>query len=133
LDVAGQVEAIGQDVTAFKPGDEVFGDLTEFGYGAFAEYACAPQRAWAHKPASLTFEEAATVPQAAILALQHLRGAARIGPGHKVLINGASGSVGQFAVQIAKSFGTEVTGVFSTAKMDVVRALGADLVIDYTK
>lgn len=83
LDVAGQVDAIGKDVTAFKTGDEVFGDLTEFGYGAFAEYACAPERAWAHKPAGMTFEEAATVPQAAILALQHLPGRGRIGPGHR--------------------------------------------------
>jgi NADPH:quinone reductase-like Zn-dependent oxidoreductase len=134
LDVAGQVEAVGKDVTQFRPGDEVFGDLTAFGYGAFAEYACAPERAWAHKPAGMTFEEAATIPQAAILALQGLRGRGRrVQPGHRVLVNGASGNVGPFAVQIAKSFGAHVTGVCSTAKMEMVRALGADQVIDYTR
>ncbi len=133
LDVAGQVEAVGPDVTAFQPGDEVFGDLTAFGYGAFAEYACAPEHAWAHKPAGLTFEEAATIPQAAILAVQGLKRGERIGPGSRVLINGASGNVGPFAVQIAKAFGAHVTGVCSTAKMDVVRGLGADQVIDYTR
>ncbi len=133
LDAAGRVEAVGKDVTAFQPGDEVFGDLTAFGYGAFAEYACAPERAWALKPASMTFEEAATVPQSAILALQHLRGRRRIEPGHRVLINGASGNVGPFAIQIAKGFGAHVTGVCSTGKMDMVRGLGADHVIDYTR
>ncbi len=133
LDAAGVVEAVGKDVTAFQPGDEVFGDLTMFGYGAFAEYACAPERAWALKPHSMTFEEAATVPQSAILALQHLRGSRRIGPGHRVLINGASGSVGPFAIQIAKAFGAHVTGVCSTGKMAMVRRLGADHVIDYTR
>jgi NADPH:quinone reductase-like Zn-dependent oxidoreductase len=134
LDAAGQVEAVGGDVAQFQPGDEVFGDLTAFGYGAFAEYACAPERAWAHKPAGMTFEEAATVPQAAILALQGLRGRGRrVQPGHKVLVNGASGNVGPFAVQIAKAFGAEVTGVCSTGKIDLVRELGADHVIDYTR
>jgi len=134
LDVAGRVEAVGRDVAQFQPGDEVFGDLTAFGYGAFAEYACAPERAWAHKPAGMTFEEAATVPQAAILALQGLRGRGRrVQPGHKVLVNGASGNVGPFAVQIAKAFGAEVTGVCSTGKMDLVRELGADHVVDYTR
>ena len=133
LDVAGQVEAVGPDVTTFQPGDEVFGDLTAFGYGAFAEYACAPEDAWAHKPARLTFEEAATIPQAAILALQGLKGGERLGSGTRVLINGASGNVGPFAVQIAKAFGAHVTGVCSTAKMDMVRGLGADEVIDYTR
>ena len=133
LDVAGQVEAVGRDVTTFQPGDEVFGDLTAFGYGAFAEYACAPEDAWAHKPASLTFEEAATIPQAAILALQGLKRGERIEPGDRVLVNGASGNVGPFAVQIAKAFGAHVTGVCSTAKMDMVRGLGADEVIDYTR
>jgi len=133
LDVAGQVEAVGRDVTRFRPGDEVFGDMTAFGYGAFAEYACAPKRAWAHKPAGMTFEEASTVPQAAILALQGLRGRGRrVQPGQRVLINGASGNVGPFAVQIAKAFGAHVTGVCSTNKMDLVRGLGADHVIDYT-
>jgi NADPH:quinone reductase-like Zn-dependent oxidoreductase len=134
LDVAGQVEAVGRDVTTFQPGDEVFGDLTQFGYGAFAEYASAPEHAWAHKPAGMTFEAAATIPQAAILALQGLGGRTRrIQPGHRVLVNGASGNVGPFAVQIAKSFGAHVTGVCSTGKMDMVRGLGADHVIDYTR
>ncbi len=134
LDVAGQVEAVGRDVTTLKPGDEVFGDMTEHGYGAFAELAAAPERAWAPKPAGLTFEEAATIPQAAILALQGLRGRGRrVQPGLRVLVNGASGNVGPFAVQIAKAFGAEVTGVCSTGKMDLVRELGADHVIDYTR
>jgi NADPH:quinone reductase-like Zn-dependent oxidoreductase len=119
-------------VNAFRPGDAVFGDLTMFGYGAFAEYACAPQAAWAHTPPSMGFEEAATVPQSGILALQNLRGRRRIGPGDRVLVNGASGNVGPFAVQIAKSFGAHVTGVSRTGKMDLVREVGADEVIDYT-
>ena len=134
LDVAGEVEAVGTNVTAFKPGDEVFGDLTAFGYGAFAEYACAPERAWATKPAGMTFEEAATIPQAAILALQGLRGRGqRVEAGDRVLVNGASGNVGPFAVQIAKARGAHVTGVCSTAKMEMVRGLGADEVIDYSR
>ena len=133
LDVAGQVEAVGGAVTAFQPGDDVFGDLTQFGYGAFAEYACAPERAWALKPAGMTFEEAATIPQAAILALQGLRSGERIRPGDRVLVNGASGNVGPFAVQIAKAFGAHVTGVCSTAKTDMVHRLGADEVIDYSR
>ncbi len=133
LDVAGQVEAVGTDVTAFQPGDDVFGDMTAFGYGAFAEYACAPEQAWARMPASLTFEEAATIPQAAILALQGLKSGEQIGPGTRVLVNGASGNVGPFAVQIAKAFGAHVTGACSTVKMDMVRELGADEVIDYTR
>jgi NADPH:quinone reductase-like Zn-dependent oxidoreductase len=132
LDVAGVVEAVGKGVTAFKPGDEVFGDLTEFGYGAFAELASAPERAWSHKPVELTMEEAATIPQSAILALQGLRSGKRIRRGDKVLINGTSGNLGPFAVQIAKALGAEVTGVSSTSKMDMVRAVGADHVIDYT-
>jgi NADPH:quinone reductase-like Zn-dependent oxidoreductase len=112
----------------------VFGDLTAFGYGAFAEYAGAPERAWAPKPAGMTFEQAATIPQAAILALQGLRGRGRrVESGHKVLVNGASGNVGPFAVQIAKAFGAEVTGVCSTDKMGLVRELGADHVVDYTR
>jgi NADPH:quinone reductase-like Zn-dependent oxidoreductase len=133
LDVAGQVEAVGKSVTQFQPGDEVFGDLTEHGFGAFAEYACAPEDAFALKPLSLTFEEAATVPQAAVMALQGLRGTRPIEPGQKVLINGAGGNVGPFAVQIAKSFGAEVTGVDSTGKLDMLRSIGADHVVDYTK
>jgi NADPH:quinone reductase-like Zn-dependent oxidoreductase len=134
LDAAGQVEAVGRDVTQLQPGDDVFGDLTEFGYGAFAEYACAPERAWAPKPAGMTFEQAATIPQAAILALQGLRGRGRrVQAGQRVLVNGASGNVGPFAVQIAKAYGAEVTGVCSTCKMDLVHELGADHVIDYTR
>jgi NADPH:quinone reductase-like Zn-dependent oxidoreductase len=134
LDAAGQVEAVGRDVTTMKPGDDVFGDLTEHGYGAFAEYACAPERAWAPKPAGMTFEQAATIPQAAILALQGLRGRGRrVQAGQRVLVNGASGNVGPFAVQIAKAYGAELTGVCSTGKMGLVRELGADHVIDYTR
>jgi NADPH:quinone reductase-like Zn-dependent oxidoreductase len=132
-DVAGQVETVGKAVTHFHPGDEVFGNMTEHGYGAFAEYVCAPARAFALKPARMTFEEAATVPQAAVLALQGLRGKRRIQPGDRVLINGAGGSVGPFAVQIAKFFGAEVTGVDSTDKLDMLRSIGADHVIDYTQ
>ena len=133
FDVAASVEAVGTKVTRFKPGDEVFADLTQFGWGAFAEYACAPQRAWALKPGRLTFEEAATVPQAAIMALQGLRGRRRIEPGHRVLVNGASGSMGPFAVQIAKSFGAEVTAVDSGEKLEMIRSIGADHVVDYTQ
>lgn len=131
LDAAGLVEAVGSRVMHFRPGDRVFGDLTEFGYGAFAEYASAPERAWAHMPAGLTFEEAATIPQSAILALQGLGGRGRMRPGQHVLVNGASGNVGPFAVQIAKSFGAEVTAVCSAGKMDMVRSIGADHVLDY--
>ena len=133
FDAAGQIEAVGKDITRFQPGDAVFGDLTQFGHSAFAEYAIAPERAWAQKPSSMSYEEAATLPQAAILALQGLRGRGGIAPGHSVLINGASGSVGPFAVQIAKAFGAHVTGVCSPKKMDMVRSLGADKVIDYTR
>ncbi len=133
LDLAGEVEAVGKDVTQLRPGDEVFGDMTEHGFGAFAEYACAPARAFALKPLTMTFEEAATVPQSAVIALQGLRGKRRIQPGDQVLINGASGNVGPFAVQIAKHFGAEVTGVDSTAKLDMLRSIGADHVVDYTR
>jgi NADPH:quinone reductase-like Zn-dependent oxidoreductase len=130
VDMAGQVEAVGKNVTQFKTGDEVFGGRT----GAFAEYVCArADRAIVLKPANLTFEQAASVPIAAITALQGLRDKGKIQPGQKVLINGASGGVGTFAVQIAKSFGAEVTGVCSTRNLDLVRSLGADHVIDYTK
>ncbi len=132
-DVAGQVEAVGQNVTQFSLGDEVFGDLSESGLGAFAEYVCAPEHALALKPATLTFEEAAATPLAAVTALQGLRDHGHIRAGHKVLINGASGGVGTFAVQLAKHFGTEVTGVCSTKKAEMVRSLGADHVIDYIK
>jgi NADPH:quinone reductase-like Zn-dependent oxidoreductase len=133
FDLAGRVEAIGKDVTQFQPGDEVFGDLSECGFGAFAEYVCATESALVLKPANTSFEEAATVPGAALAALQGLRDCGQIQPGQKVLINGASGGVGSFAVQIAKAFGAEVTGVCSTTKMDMVRSLGADQIIDYTQ
>jgi NADPH:quinone reductase-like Zn-dependent oxidoreductase len=130
VDMAGQVEAVGKNVTQFKPGDEVFGART----GAFAEYVCArADRAVVLKPANVTFEQAASVPIAAVTALQGLRDKGHVQSGQKVLINGASGGVGTFAVQIAKSFGAEVTGVCSTRNLDMVRSLGADHVIDYTK
>jgi NADPH:quinone reductase-like Zn-dependent oxidoreductase len=132
-DVAGIVEAVGQDVQQFQPGDAVFGDVSEAGCGGFAEYVCAPESVLAHKPANLSFELAATVPVAALSALQALRDYGQIQPGQKVLINGASGGVGSFAVQIAKAFGAEVTAVCSTAKIDRVRALGADHIINYTQ
>ena len=132
-DIAGRVEAVGGDVAQFQPGDEVFGDLSGSGFGAFAEYVCATEDALASKPANVSFEEAAAVPLAAVTALQGLRYKGQIQPGQKVLINGASGGVGTFAVQIAKTFGTEVTGVCSTSKMDMVRSIGADHVIDYTQ
>jgi NADPH:quinone reductase-like Zn-dependent oxidoreductase len=128
-DVAGQVEAVGRNVTQFKPGDEVFGACS----GALAEYACARQSAVVTKPNNMTFEQAASVPVAALTALQGLRDKGQIRPGQKVLINGAGGGVGTFAVQIAKSFGADVTGVCSTGKMDMVRSIGADRVIDYTQ
>ena len=129
VDMAGVVEAVGRNVTRFKPGDEVFGT----GGGAFAEYVLASESKVVLKPANLTFEQAAAVPVAALTALQGLRDKGRIQPGQKVLINGASGGVGTFAVQIAKSFGADVTGVCSTRNVDMVRALGADHVIDYTR
>ncbi len=130
-DLAGTVEAVGNKVTRFKAGDEVFG--TSNNAGAFAEYVRVPEAGLALKPSNLTFDEAAAVPVSALTALQGLRDKGRIQPGHKVLINGASGGVGLFAVQIAKSFGAEVTGVCSTKKMELVRSLGADHVIDYTQ
>ncbi|MBE0711600.1 MAG: NAD(P)-dependent alcohol dehydrogenase [Candidatus Aminicenantes bacterium] len=129
-DMAGRVESVGANVKQFQPGDEVFGDG---GYGGFAEYACVDETRFVLKPADLTFEEAAAVPMAALTALQALRDKGLIQAGQKVLINGASGGVGTFAVQIAKSFDTEVTGVCSTSKMDLVRSIGADHVIDYTQ
>lgn len=133
LDVAGTVEAVGPGVTTLRPGDAVFGDMTNFGFGAFAEYVGAPERAFAPIPAGMAFEEAATIPQASGIALLGLRYKREIQPGNRVLINGASGSVGPFAVQIAKALGAEVTGVCRTAKLDFVRSLGADHVIDYTR
>lgn len=132
-DVAGQVEAVGKNVTQFKSGDNVFGDLSSSGFGGFAEYVCAVEDALVLKPVNTTFEEAAAVPLAAISALQGLRDTGQIRSGQKILINGASGGVGTFAVQIAKVFGTEVTAVCSSGKMEMVQSIGADHVIDYTK
>lgn len=132
-DVAGQIVAIGRDVTQFKPGDEIYGDLSACGNGGFAEYVAVPEKYVARKPASLTFEQAAAVPMAAVTALQGLRDVGSVQPGHKVLINGASGGVGTFAVQIAKALGAEVTAVCSTSKIDLTQSLGADHVIDYAK
>ena len=128
-DIAGRVEAVGNNVKQFQPGNEVFGMI----HGGFAEYACAPENALVLKPSNLSFEAAAAVPMAAVTALQSLRDTGQIQPGQKVLINGASGGVGTFAVQIAKSFGAEVTAVCSTRNLDQARSLGADHVIDYTK
>ena len=128
-DIAGTVEAVGTSVTRFRPGDEVFGWCT----GAFAEYASASEAQLQLKPANLTFEQAAAVGVSATTALQLLRDDARVQPGQKVLVNGASGGVGTFAVQIAKAFGAEVTGVCSTKNTDMVRSIGADHVIDYTR
>jgi NADPH:quinone reductase-like Zn-dependent oxidoreductase len=133
-DVAGRVEAVGGNVKQFKPGDEVFGYLpSATGRGTFAEYVCADENAIALKPANLTFEQAAAVPVAALTALQGLRDKGNIQPGQKVLINGASGGVGTFAVQIAKAFGAEVTAVCSTRNLDMARSLGADHVVDYKR
>ncbi|NEQ50908.1 MAG: NAD(P)-dependent alcohol dehydrogenase [Leptolyngbya sp. SIO3F4] len=132
-DLAGRVEAVGKDVTQFQVGDEVFGDVSECGFGAFAEYVAVPETALVLKPDNTSFEEAAAIPAASLAALQALRDCGQIQPGQKVLVNGASGGVGSFAVQIAKAFGAEVTGVCSTAKMEMVRSLNADYVIDYTQ
>jgi NADPH:quinone reductase-like Zn-dependent oxidoreductase len=128
-DIAGTVEAVGGDVTTLRPGDEVFGWCD----GAFAEYASAPEEQFIKKPANLTFQQAAAVGVSASTALQLLRDNGKVKPGQKVLVNGASGGVGTFAVQIAKAFGAEVTGVTSTKNVDMVRSIGADHVIDYTK
>jgi NADPH:quinone reductase-like Zn-dependent oxidoreductase len=133
FDIAGQIEAVGKDVTQFQPGDQVFGDLSECGFGAFAEYVCAPESVLVLKPANSSFEVAAATPGAGLAALQGLRDVGRIQPGQQVLINGASGGVGSFAVQLAKAFGAEVTGVCSSSKIEMVRSLGADHVIDYTR
>jgi NADPH:quinone reductase-like Zn-dependent oxidoreductase len=133
-DIAGRIEAIGRNVKQFQPGDEIWGDLSyPHGFGTFAEYVCIPENALRLKPASMTFEEAAAVPTAAVVALQNLRDKRPIQPGQKVLINGAGGGMGTFAVQLAKYFGAEVTGVDSTKKLDMLRSIGSDHVIDYTK
>ena len=132
-DVAGQVEAVGKNVTQFKPGDEIFADNLPGGYGTYAEYVCVPEKEMALKPANISFAEAAAVPQAALVALQGLRDVGQIQAGQKVLITGASGGNGTFAVQIAKAFGAEVTAVCSTRNIELVRSLGADHVIDYTQ
>jgi len=128
-DVAGTVEAVGSGVTRFNPGDEVFG----WSNGSYAEYTAAAEDSLALKPANLTFEQAATVPMAGLVALQAIRDHGKVGPGQKVLINGASGGIGTFAVQIAKAFGADVTGVCSTRNAEMVRSIGADRVVDYTK
>lgn len=132
-DIAGRVEAVGANVTRFRPGDDVFGDLSAHGRGGFAEYVAAPKDVLVLKPANVTFAGAAAIPMTAVTALQGLRDKGGIQPGQQVLINGASGGVGTFAVQIAKAFGAEVTAVCSTPKMEMVRAIGADHVIDYTQ
>lgn len=129
-DVAGRVESVGENVTQFQVGDEVYG---ENGFGGYAEYVCVRENRMALKPTNVSFEEAAAVPMAALTALQGLRDTGQIQPGQKVLINGASGGVGTFAVQIAKAFGAEVTAVASTNKLEMVRSIGADHVIDYTQ
>ena len=132
-DLAGHIEAVGRNVTRFRIGDAVFGELPLDAMGSFAEYVCISEELLALKPDKLTFEQAAAVPLAAFTALQGLRDKGQIRPGQRVLVNGASGGVGTFAVQIAKSFGTEVTGVCSTRNLDLVRSIGADHIIDYTQ
>ena len=132
-DVAGVVEAVGPGVTTFQPGDAVYGDLSGVGSGGLAEYVSAPERVWAPLPNGIPFEQAAAVPMAAVTALQALRDKGQLRPGQRVLIHGASGGVGTFAVQIAKALGAEVTAVCSPRNADMARALGADHVIDYTR
>jgi NADPH:quinone reductase-like Zn-dependent oxidoreductase len=131
-DIAGRIEAVGKNVKKFQPGDEVYGDLSGR-WGGFAEYVCAGENELALKPAGMSFEEAAAIPQAAMLAIQGLLDKGQIQPGQKLLINGAGGGVGTFAVQIAKLYGVEVTGVDSSGKLDMLRSMGFDLVIDYTQ
>jgi len=132
-DVAGKIEAVGKNVKQLQQGDEVYGDLCEDGFGGFAEYVCAREKSLALKPASMTFDEAAAIPQAAMLAVQGLRDKRQLQPGQKILINGAGGGVGTFGVQIAKLYEVEVTGVDSAEKLDMMRSIGFDNVIDYTK
>ncbi len=131
-DIAGRIEAVGKNVKQFKTGDEVYGDLSGR-WGGFAEYVCAGEKALALKPASMSFIEAAAIPQAAMLAVQGLLDKGKIQPGQKLLINGAGGGVGTFAIQIAKLYGVEVTGVDSAGKLDMLRTMGFDHVIDYTQ
>jgi len=131
-DVAGRVEAAGGNHTQFKPGDEVFGEMENY-HGGFAEYVCTRAKAWALKPAGLTFEQAAAIPQAGLIAVQGLRDKGQVQPGQSVLINGAGGGAGTFAIQLAKLYGAEVTGVDNAGKLDFIRSLGADHVIDYTR
>jgi NADPH:quinone reductase-like Zn-dependent oxidoreductase len=131
-DIAGRVEAVGKNITRFRPGDEVFGDILAR-LGGFAEYVCARERALAPKPAELTFEQAAAIPQAGVIALQGMRDKGQVKPGQKVLVNGAGGGAGSFAVQLAKLYGAEVTGVDGPSKQEFMRSLGADHVIDYTR
>ncbi len=133
FDIAGRIEAVGKNITKFHPVDDVFGDLCEGSWGGFAEYVCARENELELKPANMTFEEAAATPQAGILALQGLCEKAEIKPGERILINGAGGGVGTFAIQMAKSFGAEVTGVDSSRKLEIMSSLGADHVIDYAK
>ncbi|MEW6401515.1 MAG: NAD(P)-dependent alcohol dehydrogenase, partial [Chloroflexota bacterium] len=131
-DVAGRVEMAGKNNQEFQPGDEVFGEMGDYG-GGFAEHVCTRGKIWARKPASMTFEEAAAIPQAGVIALQGIRDKAQIQPGQKVLINGGGGGAGSFAIQLAKLYGAEVTGVDNTGKLEFIRSLGADYVIDYTR
>ena len=131
-DIAGRIETVGRNISMFKPGDEVFGETMRY-HDGFAEYVCVPEKALALKPAGMTFEEAAAVPQAGVIALQGIRDKGKVEQGQKVLINGAGGGAGTFAVQLAKYYGAEVTGVDNTGKMDFLRSLGADHVIDYTQ
>jgi NADPH:quinone reductase-like Zn-dependent oxidoreductase len=133
VDVAGQVEAVGSGVTQFKEGDEVYANLLDHGYGGFAQFASVPVGVMSRKPASLSFEEAAAVPMAAVTALQGLGHHGPLQPGQRVLINGGTGGVGSFAVQLAKASGAEVTAVTSTPNLDLVRSLGADHLVDYTR
>lgn len=132
-DIAGTVEAVGSNVEKYKPGDEVFGDISGNGFGAFAEYVTVPEKMLAFKSPKMTFVHSAALPQAGVLALQGVRDAGKVKPGHKVLINGAGGGVGTIAIQLAKFYGAEVTGVDSTGKLELMQSVGADHVIDYTK
>jgi len=131
-DIAGRVEGTGKNIRQLQPGDEVFGEMPSY-RGGFAEYVCVPETALIKKPASLSFEEAAAIPQGGVIALQGIRNKGQVQPGQHVLINGAGGSAGMFAVQLAKYYGAEVTGIDNTGKLDFVRSLGADHVIDYTR